>query len=77
MDESGNYDHWKYTTQYTERLSHWPYLTNTAVAYFSIGANSAEDTFYIKSVHNTCLFYGYFCCKYVCLKNEETFVRIT
>ncbi|KAJ8959485.1 hypothetical protein NQ318_022182 [Aromia moschata] len=31
IEESGNYDHWKYSTEYSEQLSHWPHLPNHAV----------------------------------------------
>lgn len=62
--ESGNYDHWKYSTEYSEHLSHWPYFSNYAVAHFNVKASPKKDVYLIDSVHKTCLFLGYFCCKY-------------
>ncbi|XP_028140982.2 uncharacterized protein LOC114335027 [Diabrotica virgifera virgifera] len=61
LEESGNYDHWKYTTEYMENLSHWPYLPNKAVAHFNIKASPKKDLYYINSLHSTCLFQGLYC----------------
>lgn len=60
ISESGNYDHWKYTVKYDEHLSHWPYLSNEAIANFDV--KSTSDVHYINSEHNTCLF-NWFCLK--------------
>ncbi|XP_044270875.1 uncharacterized protein LOC123015286 [Tribolium madens] len=60
LKESGNYDHWKYTTQYSEFLSHWPYLRNEAIAHFEVKARPEENVYLITSVHKTCLM-GFFC----------------
>ncbi|KYB28784.1 uncharacterized protein LOC659949 isoform X2 [Tribolium castaneum] len=61
LAESGNYDHWKYSTQYSEFLSHWPYLRNVAVAHFEVKAKPKENIYLINSVHKTCLLFGFFC----------------
>lgn len=62
IKESGNYDHWKYSAEYSEHLSHWPYLYNVALAHFDVKASTKKDIYYVTSVHRTCLFSGYFCC---------------
>jgi len=59
--ESGNYDHWKYSTEYTEKLSHWPHLANYATAHFQVKASAKKDIYYINSVHRTCLIMGFYC----------------
>ncbi|CAG9860606.1 unnamed protein product [Phyllotreta striolata] len=61
LKESGNYEHWKYTTEYYEKLSHWPYLPNYSVAHFNVKASPKKDVYFINSVHQTCLFMGYYC----------------
>ncbi|KAJ8972983.1 hypothetical protein NQ317_019014 [Molorchus minor] len=61
IEESGNYGHWKYSTEYSERLSHWPHLPNYAVAHFNIKASPNKDAYYINSTHKTCLFFGFYC----------------
>ncbi|GJQ68760.1 hypothetical protein Trydic_g17292 [Trypoxylus dichotomus] len=61
LDESGNYDHWKYSVMYSEHLSHWPYLENHAVAHFGVKADEKNNVFHIESTHRTCLFNGNFC----------------
>ncbi|KAJ3629355.1 hypothetical protein MTP99_013751 [Tenebrio molitor] len=61
VSESGNYDNWKYSTQYSEFLSHWPHLRNNAVAHFNVKADKGKGVYFINSVHKTCLFFGFFC----------------
>ena len=59
MDESGNYDHWKYSVQYTEHLSHLPMIRNTAHGHFSVKPKS--QGYIIESKHRTCFFLGMGC----------------
>ncbi|XP_022910000.1 uncharacterized protein [Onthophagus taurus] len=61
IDESGNYDHWKYSVEYSEHLSHWPYLENHAIGHYDIKGNHQNDVYFINSAHITCLFGNYFC----------------
>lgn len=63
IKESGNYDHWKYSVDYSEQLSHWPYLANQALAHFQVKANHPQEVYFIHSTHQTCLFSGWYCCK--------------
>lgn len=60
-EESGNYKHWKYTTEYVEKLSHWPYLPNYSTAHFEIKATTNMDKYFINSYHRTCMFNGLYC----------------
>ncbi|XP_060520276.1 uncharacterized protein LOC132698302 [Cylas formicarius] len=71
-DEAGNYDHWKYTAEYTEKLSHWPYLPNVAVADFEVKTSPKKEKYFINSVHRTCLFLGLYC-----LNSESEFTFAT
>ncbi|VEN46582.1 unnamed protein product [Callosobruchus maculatus] len=61
IEESGNYKHWKYTTEYSEKLSHWPNLPNHALAHFDVKSSPVKDVYYIYSTHRTCLFFGLYC----------------
>ncbi|KAL1517804.1 hypothetical protein ABEB36_001527 [Hypothenemus hampei] len=58
--ESGNYNHWKYSVDYTENLSHWPYTANHATGHFQV-KSGVKDNFYITSVHRTCFLNGLYC----------------
>ncbi|XP_012283766.1 uncharacterized protein LOC105701530 [Orussus abietinus] len=59
IEESGNYDHWKYSVKYTEHLSHMPAVKNTALGHFSILRE--KDDFVINSQHRTCFFANFGC----------------
>nr|XP_023018906.1 uncharacterized protein LOC111507783 [Leptinotarsa decemlineata] len=61
LDESGDYGHWKYSLEYSEKLSHWPHSFNTAVAHFNIKASPKKDSYFIHSTHKTCLLFGLYC----------------
>ncbi|XP_044764417.1 uncharacterized protein LOC123320979 [Coccinella septempunctata] len=68
IEENGNYNHWQYTVQYKEHLSHWPYLPNYAKARFSIKPDESKSKFFIKSFHTTCLINDF-----LCLNSESEF----
>ncbi|XP_045464153.1 uncharacterized protein LOC123673611 [Harmonia axyridis] len=68
IEESGNYNHWQYTVEYKEHLSHWPYLPNFAEARFSIKSNDQRTKFFINSTHKTCLLNNF-----LCLNSESEF----
>ncbi|XP_014216910.1 uncharacterized protein LOC106645534 [Copidosoma floridanum] len=59
IDESGNYDHWKYSVKYTERLSHFPIVQNTAHGHYSVKPKAVG--FVIESKHRTCFLMGMSC----------------
>ncbi|KFB48233.1 AGAP005820-PA-like protein [Anopheles sinensis] len=63
LADHGNFEHWKYTVTYDERLSHWPYLVNTAIGHFSVRKlPEAEGGQYsVASTHKTCFLLGLFC----------------
>ncbi|XP_063231573.1 uncharacterized protein LOC134536009 [Bacillus rossius redtenbacheri] len=66
LSESGNYDHWRYSAQYTEFLSHLPFVHNTAQAHFSV--RPSGDAYVIQSTHTTC-----FAAQLYCLKSSSEF----
>uniref|UniRef100_A0A1Y1M6L1 Uncharacterized protein n=1 Tax=Photinus pyralis TaxID=7054 RepID=A0A1Y1M6L1_PHOPY len=72
LSESGNYNRWQYSAEYTENLSHWPYLSNRAVAHFDV--SSEHGTYFIVSNHHTCMLGGLLCRKYC---TGASSVRIT
>ncbi|XP_033332123.1 uncharacterized protein LOC117223748 [Megalopta genalis] len=52
--ESGNYDHWKYSVEYTERLSHIPIIRNVAQGHYAVRQDN--HGYLITSKHHTCFF---------------------
>ncbi|XP_050304060.1 uncharacterized protein LOC126741606 isoform X1 [Anthonomus grandis grandis] len=76
IGESGNYEHWKYSVEYSELLSYWPHLSNTAIAHFDVKSNSKTDEYFIYSNHRTCMFMGLYCLdsisKFKCSKSTVT-----
>jgi len=67
IDESGNYDHWKYSVKYTEHLSHLPIVRNTAHGHFSVKPKA--EGFAIESKHRTCFLLGI-----SCLNSDSEFI---
>ena len=61
ISESGNMDHWKYSVEYTEKLSHLPSIGNSATGHYSIKPDG--QSYLISSEHNTCFLGSYFCGK--------------
>ncbi|EZA62908.1 hypothetical protein DMN91_003188 [Ooceraea biroi] len=57
--ESGNYDHWKYTVQYTEHLSHLPMIRNVAHGHYAVRPDN--NGYVISSKHRTCFFFDFNC----------------
>lgn len=62
-DDSGNYEHWKYSVIYKERLSHWPYWENVGTADYSVRYEQAASTeiYIVASKHTTCFLAGFYC----------------
>ncbi|XP_019864799.1 uncharacterized protein LOC109594077 [Aethina tumida] len=61
LSESGNLEHWKYSTEYKENLSHWPYTSNIAVAHFDVKSDLKHQNYLVHSIHSTCFLSGLFC----------------
>lgn len=57
--ESGNYDHWKYSVQYTEHLSHLPIIRNVAHGHYAVRED--KHGYLITSKHHTCFFSNFGC----------------
>ncbi|XP_055532891.1 uncharacterized protein LOC129723001 [Wyeomyia smithii] len=83
--DHGNLDHWKYSVEYTEQLSHWPYIRNTAVGHYSVRKlpQSEGGQYSVASTHRTCFLLGLFCLnskgefKISYLNEEDTFCQET
>nr|XP_050856792.1 uncharacterized protein LOC127066748 [Vespula vulgaris] len=56
--ESGNYDHWQYSVEYSEHLRYLPFVQNFAIGHYSIRKENLD--YLISSNHNTC-FFGFIC----------------
>ncbi|XP_055610464.1 uncharacterized protein LOC129757310 [Uranotaenia lowii] len=61
--DHGNMDHWKYSVEYTERLSHWPYTKNANVGHFSVRKlpDAEGGQYSVASTHRTCFMLGFAC----------------
>ncbi|XP_012231831.1 uncharacterized protein [Linepithema humile] len=57
--ESGNYDHWLYSVQYTEHLSHLPMIRNIAHGHYAVKQDN--NGYVITSTHRTCFFLNFSC----------------
>lgn len=57
--ESGNYDHWKYSVEYTEHLSHIPIIRNIAHGHYAVRPD--KTGYIITSKHHTCFFPSFGC----------------
>lgn len=68
--DEGNRDHWKYSVEYHEHLSHWPYWKSTAYADYSVIKHKPgqSESYWIQSSHKTCFFRGFYC-----LRSESDF----
>ncbi|XP_015431750.1 PREDICTED: uncharacterized protein LOC107188039 [Dufourea novaeangliae] len=64
--ESGNYDHWKYSVEYTEHLSHIPIIRHVAQGHYAVRQDS--NGYLITSKHHTCFF-----SKFGCLESISQF----
>ncbi|CAO1407568.1 unnamed protein product [Diamesa tonsa] len=62
--DHGNNDDWKYSVDYLEKLSHWPYWKNNAVAHYSVKSKDVDGklNYIVDSKHKTC-FFGVYCVK--------------
>ncbi|XP_017136054.1 uncharacterized protein LOC108151743 [Drosophila miranda] len=64
LSDHGHAHDWRYTVEYTERLSHWPYWLNTATAKYVVTKTKPGITpvaYGIQSTHETCFFSGFYC----------------
>ncbi|KAF3424999.1 hypothetical protein E2986_08709 [Frieseomelitta varia] len=89
--ESGNYDHWKYSVEYTEHLSHIPIIRNTAhghyairednnvesISQFRFDRDGATDTKCIETVQYECpIAFSLLCYKEVMYQRTEIMERL-
>ncbi|KAH8239958.1 hypothetical protein KR032_009823, partial [Drosophila birchii] len=66
LADHGHAHDWRYTVEYTERLSHWPHWINTARANYVVTKTMPGVTpvaYAIQSTHETCFFSGFYCCE--------------
>uniref|UniRef100_A0A1A9Z3E7 Uncharacterized protein n=1 Tax=Glossina pallidipes TaxID=7398 RepID=A0A1A9Z3E7_GLOPL len=57
LSESGHIHDWRYTVEYTEHLSHWPYWFNVGIGQYIVIKSMPDkqpQTYSIKSQHQTC-----------------------
>lgn len=71
--ESGNYDHWKYSVEYTEHLSYIPIIRNTAYGHYAIREDN--NGYLITSKHQTCFFFKFGCCEWIFLLGKNNFLQ--
>lgn len=60
--DEGNNEDWKYTAEYLEKLSHWPYWKNQATGHFHVRKVIRDRKYFylVESTHKTC-FFGVYC----------------
>ncbi|KAH8314655.1 hypothetical protein KR074_006497, partial [Drosophila pseudoananassae] len=71
LADHGHAHDWRYTVQYTEKLSHWPHWLNAAIAKYVVTKTLPGVTpvgYGIHSTHETCFFSGFYCCRFFRLK---------
>ncbi|XP_030373258.1 uncharacterized protein LOC115623178 [Scaptodrosophila lebanonensis] len=64
LSDHGHAHDWRYTVEYNERLSHWPYWLNTITAKYVVTKSlpDANPVFFsISSKHESCFFKGIYC----------------
>lgn len=64
LSDHGNIDDWKYTVEYLEKLSHWPYFLNKATGNYHVKKviRDRKYLYLVESTHKTC-FFGIYCGK--------------
>lgn len=62
LSDHGNNEDWKYSVEYTETLSHWPYTTNINTGNFHVHKviRNMKLVYVVESTHKTC-FFGLYC----------------
>lgn len=64
LSDHGNIDDWKYSVEYIEKLSHWPYFLNKATGNYHVKKviRDRKYLYLVESTHKTC-FFGVYCGK--------------
>jgi len=62
--DHGNNEDWKYSVEYIEKLSQWPYWKNQATGNFRVRkvVRERKYVYLVESTHKTC-FFGIYCVK--------------
>lgn len=65
LSDHGNNEDWKYTVEFLEKLSHWPYWENTINGNFHVRKvlKDSKNLYLVESTHKVC-FFKFFCRKY-------------
>ena len=65
LSDHGNYEDWKYTVEFIEKLSHWPHWDNTIIGNFHVSkvVKDQKNLYLVESTHETC-FFRFYCRKY-------------
>lgn len=61
--DDGHFNHWLYSVEYRERLSHWPYWLNVAEADYEVRKLNDDEVgdYIVSSEHRTCFAAGIYC----------------
>jgi hypothetical protein len=62
ISDHGNNEDWKYSVEYTEKLSYWPYFTNIGYGNYHVRKviRNMKYLYLVESTHKTC-FFGMYC----------------
>lgn len=66
LSDHGNYNDWKYSVEYLEKLSHWPHWDNKILGNFHVKKVTIDrkNVYLVESTHKTC-FYAVFCSEFI------------
>jgi hypothetical protein len=61
LSDHGNNDDWKYSVEYIEKLTHWPYWKNQSKANYHVRKTikNMKQIYVVESIHKTCFFSAY------------------
>lgn len=62
LSDHGNNDDWKYSVEYIEKLTYWPYWKNQATGNYHVKKviKNMKQIYLVESTHKTC-FFGAYC----------------
>lgn len=65
LADHGNNEDWKYTVEYNEKLTYWPYWTNQGTGNYHVRKviRDRKYLYLVESKHKTC-FFGIYCREY-------------
>lgn len=62
LSDTGNMNDWRYSVEYIEKLTHWPYWQNQATGSYHVkkAIKNMKQIYLVESTHKTC-FFAFYC----------------